>query len=231
MRLKTIVAAVLGMAGVAVAGPVTMNFQGTGTYGGNVTVNINNAALASQAGFSRAQLFAGQLSYRLNGSLVTTFCTELTQLTAAQGTNQSYMTAPLAAAPTPGAGMGNAKASAIDSLFRGAFASLSNSAEARAFQVLIWEIVYDFDGTLASLNLNSGNLSFSGVNSNRFNALKNLIGTATSGTPAVYAVTSATYQDQIVYDPRGAVSVPLPPATLAAIPAVAIVGVRALRRR
>ena len=49
-----------------------------------------------------------------------------------------------------------------------------------AYQALIWEIVYDYDGTAQSINLRTGSLQIAGIKSNLFASMKN---TAMRGGP------------------------------------------------
>lgn len=229
--LRFIAALLAPIAATAVASPVNVKYLGTGTHGGTVRAVFNDASLASQAGWSSASLWAGALKFDINGSIFQTYCTELTQYVPSRNQPTVYDQRSIASATVPGPALGTAKANAIDTLFFHGYNLVTSGAKAAAFQALVWEIAYEYDGSLNSLNTASGRLSFtSGVNQNHFSFFKNLIASPARQGYA-YAITNPDAQDQIVYDPRVAVSIPLPPAALAALPIAGFFAARRLARR
>jgi len=109
-----------------------------------------------------------------DGQQIYTFCIELTQdRTPANSPLPGYKeTTDIASVPKPGSlngtlagAMGSAKADLMKRLFNSWFSShtwadflnpLDNGYNAAAFQLAIWEILYDFDGSPPSLNLTTG---------------------------------------------------------------------------
>lgn len=144
-------------AGSAAADTVRMEFDGVGS-GRNVRVSL---------GSNTYNCFAGQLVHTfsngngvaagLSGNL-TTFCSDLAQSVTSSGS--TYTVTSIANLPGGGA-MGVAKMQAIYNMYGAAGGSqLGSDADmAAAFQLAIWEVIYDYnpaDG--GSLNLASGAL-------------------------------------------------------------------------
>lgn len=91
-----------------------------------------------------------------------TFCIELTQLIAT-GDIVSFSIASVQSAPIPGSGMGTAKADLIRELWGRFHASIFTHFDpgtaANAFQIAIWEIIYENTGVL---NVNNGDFQVAG---------------------------------------------------------------------
>jgi hypothetical protein len=209
--------------GAAWADPIDVTFVGKGPLGHNATVELDGAAgLAFQNGASKLTVWAGQLVHRLDsGPSFLTFCTEIEQWA---GSGQYTLTT-VPNAPKPGAGMGQAKADALYALYNATGGGqVSTNKQAAAFQALIWLIVYDFDGSDSNtLDLNSGNVKISGIDSSAFNQLKGLVLDSGRDTSMgnLRVLSSPDRQDQLML-------IPLPgPAALAGL---GLLGV-ALRRR
>jgi hypothetical protein len=155
-KLATIV--VLAMAaGSAAADTVRMEFEGVGS-GRNVRVSL---------GSNTINCFAGQLVHSfsngtgaaagLTGNL-TTFCSDLTQSVTSSGSTYTVTGIQNLPGSDP---MGSARAQAIYDMYAAAGGSQmgSDADMAAAFQLAIWEVVYDYnpaDG--GSLNLAAGDL-------------------------------------------------------------------------
>jgi hypothetical protein len=147
----------------------------------------------------------------LEGTL-TTFCIDLTAANPPGWATFDVL--PVADSPKPGPAMGSAKAQAIVDVFVGADGRQYTDADwAAAFQMALWEIVYDFDGSNASsLDVTAGNVQFISpapyfptVLSN-FNTLRSFIGT-NSTLDILRGVTHNDFQDQLVIIPApGAVA-------------------------
>ena len=124
--------------------------------------------------------------------------------------------------------MGTTKADAIYRQFNATNdgADIDSNAKASAFQAVIWDIVYDYNGSQSSLDRDSGNVRFlSGIDAGLFSQYAGLAGDLLGDSSAgVIAYTNSSYQDQL-----GMQVVPLPGA--AAMAALGLGGVAIRRRR
>jgi hypothetical protein len=212
------VLAVASLAAGASADSVNITFDGiSGNLGGTVGITLSGG-LSFADGSHNKNVWAGQLSHTIDGEATKTYCTELTQW-AHSGV---YDIVDVANAPNSGP-MGQDKAQAIYRLFNATNGGLDVNSEkkAKAFQAVIWEIVYDFAG---GTNLYAGKVKISGISDYWFNSFAafaaDLQGNA---APSVIAYTNQQYQDQL-----GMRMVPLPGA--AAMAGLGLGGI-ALRRR
>jgi hypothetical protein len=155
-----------------------------------------------------------------------TVCIELDQYTR----DATYDVIPVANGPRPGlalsAGpMGAPKADMVSRLWAAYWdqANLS-AADAAAFQVSIWEIVYDDDLDLfgGAFRANYANLASSPLFVQTANAWLGGMGSLT-GSANLVALSSLRYQDQLVM-------VPLPSAALAGIALLACLAGVSVRR-
>ncbi len=166
-------------------------------------------------------VFAGQLYHQmsdgtgaasgLNGEYIT-FCTEIVQTVSMNATEFELVA--LENAPNTGP-MGATKAQAIRDIFAYANGSQytsnsdgDNKNFVAAFQIAIWEIVYDYDGTLGSLDVEKGDLTVTDIHRSNLSDgivdhLIDLFGNVGVGSdmPGLFAVTSASFQDQLVMIP------------------------------
>jgi MYXO-CTERM domain-containing protein len=141
-----------------------------------------------------------------------------------------YTVSQLKDVPVPGLPMGQVRADAIARMY--AFASGaqygSNADYAAAFQIAVWEIANDYDGTAVSLDLALGNFRGTTLAAAITTSVTTLLGAATQvGAPItqLLGLGNATYQDQII-DPTS----PIPtPGTIAMLALAGIFGAR--RRR
>lgn len=227
------VAAAATFGSAAMADTVTVQYLGSDN-GRNVKVitsSMNQNVFAGQL-IHRFSAGTGEAAY-LNGDRIT-FCTDLYEYVTS--TPKTYTLVGLDDVPGP-SGMGLAKANAIADLYQYAAGTQSRSDTnddfAAAFQLAIWEIVFDFN-TLSgrsSLDVNAGGFkakktdgtTLASVITGHLNNLFNAIGAYSRSDPgSLRGVTRSGSQDQIV-------EIPLPsPALLAG---AGLLGVGAIRRR
>ena len=205
---------VAGLASAASAAYVNATFTGV-TPG--VTVNLqdtNNAISLNNVGaggFNFTRTGGTATDPYLTGSYVT-FCIDISKTVAVNG-NYGWSQTALENAPTPPGGpnsnfpMGAAKAALIGKLWGAHRGGLSTGVEFGAFQLAIWEIIFENSNTLDVLN---GNFIVSGGNVDSGNArtlanswLSTVAAQAAYG--GLYALTGNTAdgnpQDQLVPTP------------------------------
>ena len=221
MMKKQILTLVLaGAASVASADSVNIVFNGNGSLGNTISVSLSGG-LFFQNGSSSANLWAGRMSNTIDGQHFETYCTELTQW-AGSGV---FDVINVEDAPRPGDGMGAAKAEAIYQLFNATSRGLDidTNAKAAAFQAVLWEIVYDYDGTEATVSTTAGKVTMTGVGSGLFNTYRGYATADGDKTPTVVAYTNENLQDMLIS------VVPLPGT--AAMAGIGLAGIAARRRR
>lgn len=218
------IAAAIGVAGVASASTIDLTFKGSGA---GTSVKI----IAPTGNYSG---FAGELkfdfSYALSGTDTTnlrTFCTELAQQTTQQGQTHTYNIKDVSQLPDPPAGptgMGTAKADNIRELYTVAAGNqFGNNINAAAFQLAIWNLVYDTDFTLDSGVVRTQTDSYTDKSSilSQANAWLNAVNTNSYSHASLVGLGSDTKQDQIFL-------VPLPAPV--ALGLAGLVGVGVVRR-
>jgi hypothetical protein len=235
-RIALSVAAATAVMTCAHAGTVDVEFTGTG-LGRSVRTHLDGRSQSVFAGQLRHAFSSGtEQCSSLDGDYLT-FCTELTQYVTSH--ESPYECLALEGAP-PTHAMGAVRAQALRDLYAYAdgtqFATAGtddNRDLAAAFQIAVWEIVYDYDGTLASLDPAAGNLRVTKTDGNPLsssitNYLDSFFGGVGTGAelPELFAVTNDQYQDQLVMIP-----LPLPLAMGAVGLAAVIWRRRVLARR
>ena len=157
-----------------------------GTPTGNINAGVNNFTRSSSNNSSNDYTGPGLTK----GGTFQAFCIELNQSVS---TNSwvDYQITPLSDSPNPGTGipgvngMGAAKATALQKLWFSYFAdALISNVNAAAFQLAVWEIVYEgevgeADGTPA-YNVGNGNFRYMTTGSTA-NTIKNLANTYLAG--------------------------------------------------
>jgi hypothetical protein len=109
------------------------------------------------------------------------------------------------------------KADAIRALYSATASTLMagglSNAYATAFQLVVWEIVDDFDGTAGSINADAGNLILTATDGNAMDAdilnamaalttdMMNAIATGGGSFSNVIGLANAGFQDQLVLVP------------------------------
>jgi hypothetical protein len=223
-RLSLALAVLCVPASVASANLVSVAATGTGA-GRNVNVTYGTTTVNVFAGQIRLTL-SGSTGFNLNGTW-TSFCTELNQFIHINGPVRVYEVQQLSDLPIPGAGMGAVKANAVARMYAATNGAQfgTNNDLAAAFQIAVWEVVNDFDGTIDSLNVANGNFkgnsltaAISGNLAALFAAASNLGGS----TSSLIGIGNSSYQDQILDLTNG---IPAPGA-LALLGVAGLVGSR-----
>lgn len=232
MRSMITAAAMLAMAGVAAADTVDLNYTGPGAGRSfNIVANgTSTSVFAGQLTFTVAN-GSGSTGVRLNGALLT-YCIDV--LEGVGPGQQTYGLADLADAPVTAGGvapaMGADKAAAIARMYTYAAGQQFGSSNdfAAAFQLAVWEVIADFEGTL---DVDSGDFQVTSIMNGGTTAfLTNLLDAANDTGLDEYrglgALTNEGFQDQLY-----SVVVPLPGAAGLAAVGLAGVGVVTRRRR
>ncbi len=180
-----------------------------------------NVQWTTNGGANWKTTFAGQLMHNLQGTVggvtvdgdYTCFCTELGEYT---NSNQNpFEVVELKDAPVPGTPMGPTKAQAIVDIYSqyGSQALATSGGGgtndfSSAFQIAIWEIAYDYDGTAPSLNITGGNFEARSTNSSPLYAnvaanVATIFGAVglNASMPGLYALVNDGIQDEIVIVP------------------------------
>lgn len=226
MGVKLLVATlVLGLSASAFAGTVDIQFVGVPLFQ-NFNYLVGGDARTSIAGIVEWQRVGGTEPGEPTG-LFRTVCAELDQIAA----NGTYDVIPVADGPQPGAElgagpMGAAKADLISKLWAAHWGDANGSADgAAAFQVGVWEIIYDGDLDLfaGDFQANYANLGASPLFVQLANTWLSGLGNLTE-LADLRILTNPRYQDQLVM-------VPLPSAVLAGGLLLVGVAAKSLRRR
>jgi hypothetical protein len=237
---------VLGLA--APASPARADFKATLTSlnPGQWTVDVQDSVHGNVSGYNYG---AGQLNWTVNGASVGTlagngtnfgsFCIEIPKHVQI-GTMYTFDAQSLGSLPTSLVpSMGDVKADQIRELWAERHASLSTGEQYAAFQLSIWEIIYETKGDLAVTGSTGGTFRAYGTPDNIVTLantwLASVNGLDANGTaPARLANLSGMrvtinsggdYQDQVVE----VVAAPTPPALVLAL--LGIIPCLALRRR
>jgi hypothetical protein len=239
MRNILMAGVVVSMAGVASADTVKLQYEGMG-YARSVRVTIGSSTFNTSAGQMMHKFTNGNgVATQLNGQTKVTFCTDLTEGATSNGA--IYTVAPIANLPQTSGwpAMGSTRAQGVYNLYATA-AGLQNGTSndwAAAFQIALWEVVYDYSGTSASLSLTAGNFKAKDTDGTSLTSsiatkvatlFAGVVGSSVTQT-GLMGLTNNGCQDQIV---QVDTIVPLPGAASMGLAALgAGFMVRRLRRR
>ena len=222
-RMIAVAALSLSGSSLAIAGTVDLAFTGS-AIAKNIAVELEG---------NRYNVRAGQLLHNVANdgtgfnlaSQILTYCTDLTQTTTSSMTEYTVMDPK--DAPQPGNAMGAVAAQMLARLYAyersqadNAFSSTALQNRAAAFQVAVWEIVYD---SASGLDAGSGDFQLvSGFNASLLTEFFNAATDASGAEANLRALVSQDGQDQLIV-------VPLPGAGAMAFAGLA--GLAGVRRR
>jgi hypothetical protein len=217
--------AALALVSSAGADTVNMAFTGTGK-GGNVHVTYFGTQI---------NVFAGQLKHTITsgtgiGAGLTgewrTFCSDFDQHVS--GSSSVFEIVAPAELTVRGNDLGPGKAAALAGMYAAfgssAIASSASNDLGEAFQLAVWEVLYDYNPSVGvgSISLGGGNIAFSQYGGGAFsdsliNTFNGLLASMTSGSPVptLLGLESGTNQDQLLYG--STVTVPTPGAASLAL--------------
>jgi hypothetical protein len=187
--------------------------------GGSVTI-ASPVTTTTPAGLTEFGIKPGSTSDVWSGSTFSGFCVELSQY--ASGSYYTYTIQNVADV------FGSSKATELSKLWGEYYDTIASSSNPNsyglAFQACVWEIVYDYDGTAASLDVTRGEFMVDGSYKNSALANTWLSSLANADSMATLAVlTNNQNQDYLV-------SVPEPATLLMVLSIVPFMFVRRFRK-
>jgi hypothetical protein len=163
-----------------------------------------NMSVSNNAGVSFQTLRSGVNNFTVLGGDATelaptfkAFCIDLNQ-TINFNTSYSFTKNAVESAPLPGGGMGGAKADLLRELWGRHFLAIDSNTKGSAFQIAVWEIVFD-----TGLDLSDGQVRVTGnagVLAQAQSYMASLTGDSGYFAP-VYALSSSSTQDMLVPTP------------------------------
>ncbi len=163
-----------------------------------------NMSVSKDAGANFQTLRSGVNNFTVLGGDMTelaptfkAFCIDLHQ-TIGFGATNTFSKNAVETAPLPGGGMGMAKANLLRELWGRHFTAIDTNVEGSAFQIAVWEIVFDTGLDLADGQVRvTGNAS---VLAQAQSYMASLTGNSAYFAP-VYALSSSNTQDMLVPTP------------------------------
>lgn len=217
MKNMTIAISALAIASAASAADLDLQYLSMGA----------GSEVSLMEGADSRDIFVGELEHEISNALGAnadlngihyTFCADITQAVSASMARE-YCISPIEDMPdAPGIlPMGMMKADAIRALYSSASSTLAGGSlsndYATAFQLVVYEIVDDFDGTAASIDVSAGYIQATATGGGALDAgilaalasitsdLMTAIGNGEGSYAGVLGLSSATHQDQLVFVP------------------------------
>lgn len=203
------------LAGSALAGPIAVDFRGTG-LGKAASVTF---ASGDSSAFSNRNLFVGQLIHRLGTGQTAkdfiTYCIDLTQYAGDGMFNLvNLRDAPITSpAPSHKWQLGQGQVDALNALYHARAGDIDTNNEAAAFQAAIWEIAYDYDAGagVSSIDLSAGRVRISNADGSPLPAdvasdFASIVAAIGSGGAPLLGVGHSTFQDQIFVPAPGSIA-------------------------
>ncbi len=209
--------AALGTQAFAWEKTVDLKYQGLGA-GRNQQVKFNGNKVnlaANQQNFklSKATLQSGLTPY--NNTTQKVYCVDLSQWTDTKNTNRYEVVTLEGLEALKGAANKSMKIEGLYKLIRSSSASgmgnaftTKNNDYAAAFQMITWDVLYDFDGTAGSIDVSKGKFQvgqpMSSAVTQYYNTLKTGLLQEKNGAPmaGVYGLTNNCHQDYIMAVPE-----------------------------
>ena len=151
---------IAGAVAAAHAESVYVQVQGN-DIGRGVVVSLSGGLTFADGSASKT-VWAGQRSLLVDGQLVRAFSAELTSRNGDGWYQQGLV----------GDSLGDAKARAIGALFADQANALNSRNQAATFQAMLWELVYDFDGSEQSIDMHQGHIAFGMLDGALFDSMK-----------------------------------------------------------
>ncbi len=191
---------------------VDLKFQGLGA-GRNGSIKFDSAVknlALSQQRFSFSNATPGSAIKIWDKTVQNVYCVDLSQWTDTKNTQQYTIISIDGLDALKGASNKTEKVAGMYRLIRSTGGSAFKTADndyAAAYQMLTWDILYDFDGTSKSLDLNAGRFQKATISSgvaNKYNELRSAMLAQTNGSAVagVYALKNACNQDYIAAVPE-----------------------------
>lgn len=203
----------------ASADTINLKFAGAGA-GRNVRITLGSTTQTVFAGQLRHTFSnpVGPVAAQLSGT-ITTFCSDANELVRSVST--TYTLTEVANLPVSSGwpAMGAIRAQGVYDLYAAAGGAQlvlgANADLAAAFQILLWELVYDFNGSRASLNNTVGTMqtrnstggALSSAIMGHFNTLADAVVAFNTSQHSLIGLSRLGAQDQIV---QGVTLIPLP---------------------
>lgn len=218
-RIARVVSGVLALVGASGAawgsyiGAADMKYQGVG-MGQNVRIDVGGSVQTVFAGEIVFQIrYATGAAAQFDSLTLPTFCVEPTQHVQSGWRSYALTDTDSAATPMMDAGRAEALSTVATYFYSQRSAGAIDNDAAAGFQLVLWEIMRDYDEAAgrASLDLAGGSFKATGSNGAAFSApisnwIDQFLDVATTSaieSPWAFVLSSATSQDQIIPGPGG----------------------------